>query len=232
MDILDGYVEIFAGLILFLASIYLLQSNIIDPAFEQIEINYNARADKAVTFTTSLNEAQGVHDQYVGRTPGVDPGEGIFSDKDSGLSRMYFRPEQFVLLPAVDTDISSNPNVAIGTRRNTVSRNYDVVGTRVNSAEHRGLVIGQDNFVLEKDYAITRDSLYNKQETYDSINSDGVLQKLRNLAVYSNTAFGSQAINRPTYYGGFNITVDSAVHPSSKKESNSIIFVTGRVPSK
>ena len=231
MDIIEGYAEIFAGLILFLASVYLLQVNIIDPAFEQIEINYNARADKAATFTMSLNEGLGVHDQKVGRTPGLDPVSG-YSRNDSGMSRMYFRPEQFVLLPAIDTDISSNPNVPLGVRRNAISVDYDKVGTSNSSAEHRGLVIGSDQFTLIRDYVITRDSLYDRQVTYDSHNYPGLLQQLKNMAVYPNTSFGTQTTGQSMPYGGFNITVDSTIDPISSKKSNSVIFVTGRVPTK
>ena len=231
MDILEAYAELLAGLILLLASVTLLFSNIIEPAFEQIEINYEARADKAVTFTTSLNEGLGIHDQKVGRTPGVDPANG-YDRNDSGMSRMYFRAEQFIMLPAVDTDVSSNPNVSLGTRRNVVSGAYDVVGTTRSSLEHRGLVIGRDSFLLTRDYTITRNSLYDKQITYDSINSNGLLNQLRSLAVYSNTSFGTQAEGNSVPYGGFNLTVDSTIDPVSKKKSNSVIFVTGRVPSK
>ena len=232
MDIIDGYMEIFAGLILLLASIVLIYDNIIDPAYEQIEINMTARADKAVTFTNSLDEALGVHDQHVGRTPGVDPAQG-YDRNDSGMSRMYFRPEQFVLLPAVDTDISSNPNVPLGSRRNAVSETYDIVGTAQNSAEHRGLIIGQDQFRLERDYLINRTSLYDRQYTYGSFQNQGLLDELRDLAVYSSTGFGTQVQGKqPMAYGGFNITVDSTIDPISGKHSNSVIFVTGRVPSK
>lgn len=231
MDILEAYTEILAGLILLLASIFLLYGNIIDPAFEQIEINYNARADKAATFTMSLNEGLGVHDQKVGRIPGVDPAGG-YTSKDSGMSRMYFRPEQFVMLPAVDTDISSNPNLPLTIRRNVVSTNYDIVGTAKSSLEHRGLMIGKDNFALSHDYVITRESLYDKQVTYDTINYPGLLGQLKGLAVFSSPSFGTQSTGNSVPHGGFNITVDSTIDPISKKKSNSVIFVTGRVPTK
>ncbi|MFF2798071.1 hypothetical protein [Lysinibacillus xylanilyticus] len=231
MDILEMFTEVFAGLILLLASIVILFNQVIDPAFEQIEINYNARADKAATFTTSLNEGLGVHDQKVGRTPGVDPDTG-YTRKDSGMSRMYFRAEQFIMLPAVDTDVASNPNMPLGSRRNTISENFDIVGTSNSSLEHRGLVIGKDNFKLQRDYVITRESLYDKQVTYDSISYPGLLKRLQDSAVFSSTAFGTQERGNSIPHGGFNITVDSTIDPISKKRSNSVIFVTGRVPTK
>lgn len=231
MDILEAYTEIFAGLILLAVSIIILFSNIIDPAFEQIEINYNARADKAATFTTSLNEGLGVHDQKVGRTPGIDPPTG-YDKNDSGMSRMYFRPEQFIMLPAVDTDISSNPNLPLNVRRNTVSETYDLIGTANSSLEHRGLIIGRDSFKMQLDYMINRDALYDKQITYDSINYPGLFTQIKSLAVFSSLNFGTQDRGKSIPHGGFNITVDSTIDPVSKKKSNSIIFVTGRVPTK
>lgn len=231
MDILEAYAEIFAGLVLLLVSVVLLFDNIIDPAFEQIEINYNARADKAATFTMSLNEGLGVHDQKVGRTPGVDPVAG-YDSKDSGMSRMYFRPEQFVMLPAVDTDISSNPNLPLSTRRNVVSANYDLIGTSKSNLEHKGLTIGVDSFVMQLDYTINRDALYDKQITYDSVSYPNLFEEVKRLAVFPNPNFGTQDRGKSIPHGGFNITVDSTIDPLSKKRSNSIIFVTGRVPTK
>lgn len=238
MDIIKGYTEIFAGLIILLASITLLFDNIIDPAYEQIEINYNARADKAATFTMSLNEGLGVHDQYVGRIPGVDPVVG-YDERDSGLSRMYFRPEQFVMLPAVDTDISSNPNVPINVRRNIVSDTYDIRGTDVgilNSVERKGLTIGVDPAIASLEYVINRDSLYNKSITYNSINANNLYSVLSSNKGYAKVEYGSQDPDKCPgtcmHYGGYNITVDSAIHPSSGKKSNSVIFVKGRVPTK
>lgn len=232
MDILEAYTEIFAGLILFLASLVLLFDNIIDPAFEQIEINYSARADKAATYSVSLNEGLGVHDQAVGRTPGIDPPVGVFDERDSGMSRMYFRPEQFVMLPAVDTDVSSNPNIPLEVRRNIVSSSYDIKGTAISLVERRGLKIGLDPSMINFDYTINRDSLYDKQITYNSIDYPGLINQLRSLAVYPKTSYGTRTHYEQQLYGGFNITVDSSIHPSSGKLSNSVIFVTGRVPTK
>lgn len=232
MDIIEAYAEVFAGLVLLAVAITLLYGDIINPAFEQIEINSNARADKAATFTTSLNEGLGVHDQKVGRTPGVDPSTG-YNEKDSGMSRMYFRAEQFIMLPAVDTDVSSNPNVPLTIRKNVVSDKYVNVGTASSSLERNGLVIGKDAFRLAVDYNITRESLYDKQITYDSIQQAGLLEKLQGLAVYPSNRFGTQLKDEEEVaYGGFNITVDSTIDPISKKKSNSVIFVTGRVPTK
>lgn len=231
MDIIEAYVEVLAGLILLMISIVLLFDQVIDPAFEQIQINYNARADKAATFSTSLHDGTGVHDQKVGRTPGVDPVSG-YDRNDSGMSRMYFRAEQFIMLPAVDTDVSSNPNVPLSVRRNTISGEYDLIGTNKSSLEHRGLIIGQDNFKLQRDYVITRDSLYDKQITYDSINYPGLLNQLKSYSVYPSVQFGTQIRGNSIPHGGFNITVDSKIDPISKKKSNSVIFVTGRVPTK
>ena len=236
MDIVELYAEYLASLILLLFSFNMIFIGIIEPAMESIQINYEARADKAATFTNTLNEAQGVHDQHVGRTPGIDPVAG-FNEKDSGLSRTYFRPEQFILLPAVDTDISSNPNVPIETRTIAISTDYKKVGTAQNSNESRGLKINADPMLHTLSYKINRDSLYDKQVTYDSISKDFGINQLKNLAIYPKASYGTQ-IQQPNglmgafEYGGFNITLDSAIHPSSGKESNSIIFVAGRVPSK
>lgn len=233
MDVLEGFGEIFAGLVIFAIGFVVIMDSVIDPAFEQIEIAYNARADKSATFTTSINEALGIHDQKVGRTPGIDPDEG-YTRADSGSSRMYFRPEQFVLLPAVDTDISSNPNVDIYTRTNTISSlpYKEIAGSSNSVAGVKGMEIGKDKFLLESSYKIDRESLNDKQVTYDSLTNDDLLADVDKLAIYPSVLFGSQTNTSKSPYGGFNIVIDSSVHPASGKRSNSVIFLSGRMPTR
>lgn len=233
MDILEAFGELFAGLIIFSISFFVIMDFMIDPAFEQIEINYNARADKAATFTTSINEGLGIHDQKVGRTPGVDPDSG-YTRNDSGSSRMYFRSEQFVMLPAVDTDIASNPNVDIYTRTNAISSIpfKEVGGDSKNTSDIVGLEIGKDTFLYTNSYKIDRDSLYDKQITYESIKDDNMLTNVDKHVVYPSVLFGTQTSSSKQPFGGFNITLDSSVHPTSGKPSNSVIFLSGRMPTK
>lgn len=231
MDIVEAYAEVLAGLVILALSVFLLFGQIIEPAYEQITINQTARADKAATFTVSINEGLGVHDQKVGRIPGIDPEQG-FNRNDSGLSRMYFRPEQFIMLPAVDTDISSNANVPLTTRRNVISKDFVKVGTNLSPIEQHGFNIGLDSFDFERDYTINRESLSDKQITYNSINDNGTTSKVKGLAVYPSTQFGTQVEGKGYQHGGFNLTIDSTIDPVSKKISNSVIFVSGRVPSK
>lgn len=229
MSILEEFVEHFIGLIILVFAFVIIMTAFIDPTMEQIEINYNAKADKAVTFSHSFNQNDIVHDQKVGRVPGIDSdNETEFNHNDTGNSRRYFRAEQFIMLPSVDTDVSSNPDVDINTRVPSVASTYNV-GEEVDLRGHK---IGLDSFNLQLPYLITRESLYNKQVTYNSLSTAGVLDYLKDRALYPSLSYGTQVNGSTQAYGGFNITVESGIHNLSKKKGNTIIFVEGRVPTR
>lgn len=228
MSIVEEFAEVFVGLLLLIMSAILIFDNIIEPSFEQININYQARADKAVTFSYSFNDNNEVHDQKVGRLPGIDPGNGIYDGNDTGNSRRYFRAEQFIMLPAVDTDVSSNTGVGLMIREPSVSL---TVNQPLGSST-RGLYIGSDPMTLRMPYIINRDSLYDKQITFDSVQTGGVIGYLNSKAIYGSASYGTQRNGSNIMYGGFNITVESGIHTSSKKDGNTVIFVEGRVPAR
>lgn len=230
-EIPESLAEFFAGLIIFAVAGVMLYTNLIGPIQSNDAAQRIAQVDKGVTYSNTISTGSDVHDQKIGRIPGIDPVSG-YDKNDSGSSRMYFRPEQFVMLPAVDTDVSGNPNVAIGKRTIAVSTSYNKTGGSSNPLDRWGWAIGVDSLPYYLSYTNSLDSISNKQLTYNSIPVSGVTAALTPLRGISNPAFGSQANGNNIGYGGFNLTIDSSVDNTTKKKSNSVIFVAGRVPSK
>lgn len=230
-DIFESFAEFFAGLVIFTVAGVLLYSSLLEPAISSEEAQRIAQLDKGVTYTNTINSGSDVHDQKIGRIPGIDPISG-YDKNDSGSSRMYFRPEQFIMLPAVDTDISANPNVVFGKRTIAVSSSFYRDSRSSNALESWGWSVGVDSFPYYLNYTNTIDSLANKQITFNSIPTGGILSTLNSLRGLSSPTFGTQASGSNQSYGGFNLTIDSSIDAITKKKSNSVIFVAGRVPSK
>lgn len=230
-EIPESLAEFFAGLIIFSIAAVMLYSNLIGPIQTNDQAQRIAQADKGVTYSNTISTGSDVHDQKIGRIPGIDPASG-YDKNDSGSSRMYFRPEQFVMLPAVDTDASINPNVIAGKRTIAVATSYNRPSLNSNPLDRWGWRIGVDGLPYFLSYTMSVDSISNKQLTYNSIPVSGIMAALNPLRGISNPAFGSQANGNNIAYGGFNLTIDSSVDSTTKKKSNSVIFVAGRVPSK
>lgn len=231
MNIQEDFLEIFAAFIVLAIVVGMIGNNIFTPETSVADIKKLAQEDKSITFSTTLNKASDIHDQKIGRIPGIDPTSG-YDANDSGLSRMYFRPEQFVMLAAVDTDVSNSPNIAEGRRTVAVSTTYNPPSKSSNTLEPWGWHIGVDPFPYYLNYQNGMDTLSNKQLTYNSIPNSGLLAQIRSRVLFPNPAFGIQVNGSTLPYGGFNLTVDSSIDPVTKKKSNSVIFVAGRVPSK
>lgn len=229
MDILESYAELVIGTMLLVVSIFLIVENVVDPAIRQMEINYQASSDKAVTYRTEQNPTNGymvdeemsVFDQF--NVPNFDK-------SDKGTSRMYFRAEQLVMMPVVDTDLTSNPNTTNGTRTIAISETfYEEKNTQTPG--EKGLAIGVSPFLYQVNYPITREILFDREQVkiQSSFNIATDIKALANTEFMSHS-YGTQVPPTLTAYGGFNITLDSGIHPVSKRPSNSVIFVTGRVP--
>jgi hypothetical protein len=230
-EIPESLAEFFAGLIIFVVAGVMLYTNLIGPIRANDAAQRIAQVNKSVTYSNTISTGSDAHDQKVGRIPGIDINNG-YDKNDSGSSRMYFRPEQFVMLPAVDTDSSANPNVVAGKRTIAVSTSYNKTSPSSNPLDRWGWTIGVDSFQYFLSYTNSLNSISNKQLTYSSIPVSGVMTALTPLRGISNPAFGTQANGNNIAYGGFNLTIDSSVDNTTKKKSNSVILVAGRVPSK
>lgn len=238
MDILEEYAELLAGIVVLAASFFLLFDTVIDPALEDTYSAYQAKIEKSTTFNNSYEDIK-VGDYVLDEEVYSHLGDSQGTLHDSGIARMSFRAEQFIMLPVVDADISSNARVANGFRTYAIAKSpYRVLQSNTTNIKRFGIMIDDANLTAKVTYPVSREALLNRTILSAQMTATGIdlanwatsINSHYNLASNGRPYFGAQRSgDAPINYGGFNLTIDSSIHPISGKKSNSVIFIDGRV---